>query len=251
MTFVLAVLVASLLGSLHCAAMCGPFVCFYAADDPAASWRSGMAGHAAYNIGRLISYVTLGLIAGALGGMLDRAGMLAGVGRSAAIVAGFLMVGWGVTAMLVARGIRIHSPRVPAGWQLAMGAALQRVRSQPPVVRAAATGLLTTLLPCGWLYAFVVTAGGSGSPVRGALVMLVFWAGTLPMLLAVGFGARALFGPLRAHLPMLTAAAIVVLGLFSIATRFGMVPGMGWMHRLTVAVPAADGSSAAPHVHSH
>jgi hypothetical protein len=67
----------------------------------------------------------------------------------------------------------------------------------------------------------------------------------------VGFGARALFGPLRARLPMVSAAAIVVLGLFSIANRFGMVPGMRWMHDLTVAVPAAGGSSTAPHIHSH
>lgn len=251
MTLVLAVLVASLLGSVHCAAMCGAFVCFYAANDGAASWQRETFGHAAYNLGRLISYVTLGLAAGALGGMLDRAGMLAGVGRLAAVVAGVLMVGWGVAAMLAARGVRMPSPGVPAGWQRAMGAALQRVRSQPPVIRAAATGLLTTLLPCGWLYAFVVTAGGAGSPLRGALVMLVFWAGTLPMMLAVGFGARAFFGPLRARLPMVSAATIVVLGLFSIANRFGVVPGMRWMHDLTATVPVADGSAATPHVHSH
>jgi sulfite exporter TauE/SafE len=252
MTLVLAVLVASLLGSVHCAAMCGAFVCFYAANGTAApSWRSDAPSHAAYNIGRLISYVTLGLLAGGLGRMLDRAGALAGVGKVAAIVAGVLMVGWGVSAMLVARGVRVPAPGVPAAWQRAMGAALERVRNQPPVVRAAATGLLTTLLPCGWLYAFVVVAGGAGSPLRGALVMLVFWAGTLPVMLAVGFGARAFFGPLRARLPLISAATIVVLGLFSIANHFGLVPGMRWMHDLTATVPLADGSTAGPHLHSH
>src|SRR3989339_541403 len=111
MTFVLAVLVASLLGSVHCAAMCGPFVCFYATSGAsAASWRHDTPSHAAYNLGRLISYVTLGLIAGALGGMLARAGMLAGVGKIAAVTAGVLMVGWGVGAMLAARGVRIPGP---------------------------------------------------------------------------------------------------------------------------------------------
>lgn len=251
MTLVLAVLVASLLGSVHCAAMCGPFVCFYAGNDPAASWRSGTPGHAAYNVGRLVSYVALGFAAGALGGMLDRAGMLAGMGKLAAVVAGVLMVCWGVAAMLAARGVRIPSPGVPAGWQHAMGSVLQLVRDQPPPTRAAATGLLTTLLPCGWLYAFVVTAGGAGSPLRGALVMSIFWIGTLPMMLAVGFGARAFFGPLRARLPMLSAATIVVLGLFSIANHYGVVPGMGWMHDLTVTVPVVGGSSDTPPVHSH
>ena len=252
MTLVLAVLLASLLGSVHCAAMCGPFVCFYATSGAsAASRQHDRASHAAYNTGRLISYVTLGTIAGALGGMLDRAGMLAGVGRIAAIIAGVLMVVWGIGAMLAARGVRIPAPGVPAPWQHAMGAVLQRVRDQPSVIRAAITGLVTTLLPCGWLYAFVVTAGGAGSPLRGALVMLVFWAGTLPMMLAVGFSARAFLGPLRARLPMVSAAMIVALGLFSIATRFGVVPGMGWVHSLTAAVPVAGAPAAAPLHHTH
>jgi sulfite exporter TauE/SafE len=253
MTFVLAVLVASLLGSVHCAAMCGAFVCFYATSGASsASWRHETPSHVAYNLGRLISYVMLGLIAGALGGLLDRAGMMAGVGKIAAMVAGVMMVAWGVGAMLAARGVRITGPGVPAPWQQAMGAALQRVRNQPPVIRAAATGLVTTLLPCGWLYAFVVVAGGAGSPGRGALVMLVFWAGTLPMMLAVGFGARAFFGPLRARLPMVSAATIVVLGLFSIANHFGVVPGMRWVHALTPTVPTVAGApAAAPPQHAH
>ncbi len=252
MTLVLAVLVASLLGSVHCAAMCGAFVCFYATSGASsASWRHATPSHAAYNLGRLISYVVLGLIAGALGGILDRAGMMAGVGKIAAVVAGVLMVAWGAGAVLAARGVRIPGPGVPAPWQRAMGAALQRVRNQPPVIRAAATGLVTTLLPCGWLYAFVVTAGGAGSPLRGALVMLVFWAGTLPMMLAVGYGARAFFGPLRARLPLVSAATIVVLGLFSIANHFGVVPRMQWLHELTPSIPVAGVPAAAVPQHSH
>ena len=55
---VLAVLAASLLGSPHCAAMCGGFVCFYAGAGRA--HRAGRR-HVAYNAGRLVSYVLLGL----------------------------------------------------------------------------------------------------------------------------------------------------------------------------------------------
>jgi sulfite exporter TauE/SafE len=249
-TLVLAVLVASLLGSVHCAAMCGAFVCFYANGSPAASRRSEGAGHLAYNLGRLVSYLALGTLAGAAGGMLDRAGGLAGMGNVAAVVAGMLMIGWGASAMLAARGVRIGGPGVPAGWQHAMGRALHLVRSRPPLVRAAVTGLVTTLLPCGWLYAFVVTAGGTGTAARGALVMLVFWVGTLPMMVTVGVGARALFGPLRSRLPMISAATIMILGLLSIANHFGWVPGMQWLHQLMPDVPVAGASAAAP-AHAH
>ena len=75
MSLVLAVLAASLLGSPHCAAMCGGFVCFYAGSGD----RRGVAGHVAYHLGRLAAYLTLGVLAGTLGSRLDAAGRMAGV----------------------------------------------------------------------------------------------------------------------------------------------------------------------------
>ena len=223
MTFALAVLVASLLGSVHCAAMCGAFVCFYASAGAASpsSWRTDAAAHAAYNLGRLVSYSSLGLAAGALGHVLDTAGSLAGVQRSAAIAAGMLMVAWGGHAVLAAQGVRVRSLEVPDAWRRAMGSVLLRVRGQSPVVRAATTGLVTTLLPCGWLYAFVVTAAAAGSATGGAQVMLVFWLGTLPVMLSVGLGARHLMGRFGARMPLVSGAAIMVLGVLAIVGRMG------------------------------
>jgi len=221
MTAALGVLVASLLGSLHCAGMCGGFVCFYSEGGAGRAPAKGLLPHAAYNLGRLISYVSLGAIAGALGAALDRAGAAAGLGRLAAIVAGTLMVLWGASTILATRGIRLpFSMPAPLRWmQREFGGAIARVRDASPTVRAAVTGLLTTLLPCGWLYVFVATAGGTGSALGGAVLMAFFWAGTVPMMLAVGLGAQRLFGPLRRKLPLVTAAAVVVLGLLSIAGR--------------------------------
>lgn len=247
MTLALAVLVASLLGSVHCAAMCGAFACLYAADGagPRGASRASGWSHAAYNGGRLLSYVLLGALAGALGGAIDQAGALAGVGRAAAIVAGVLMVVWGTHAVLLARGVRLPAPRVPEGWQRAMGSVIQLVRAQPPVARAAVIGLVTTLLPCGWLYAFVVTAGGTGAPLRGAAIMAVFWLGTLPMMLAVGMGAQRLAGRFRAQLPLVTASAVTAMGILSIALHLHLVPQAAWLHRLTPAAPVADGAPPA------
>ncbi|MBI2795369.1 MAG: sulfite exporter TauE/SafE family protein [Gemmatimonadetes bacterium] len=245
MTLALAVLAASLLGSVHCAAMCGAFACFYATSaGPRGGVRASGWSHAAYNGGRLVSYAALGALAGSLGGLIDEAGALAGVGRAAAIVAGVLMVAWGLHAVALARGARVPLPRVPDGWQKAMGAVLQRVRSRPAVARAAVMGLVTTLLPCGWLYAFVVTAGGAGSAAGGAAIMMVFWLGTLPVMLAVGAGAQRLAGPLRTRLPLVTAAAVTAMGVLSIALHLQLVPGAEALHRLTPGAP--DVRAAAP-----
>lgn len=234
MTAALGVLVASLLGSMHCAGMCGGFVCFYAEGGAGRAPATGFAPHAAYNLGRLASYVSLGAIAGALGAMIDRAGALAGVSRLAAIVAGVLMVAWGLSTMLAMSGVRLPIPApAPVRWmQREFGGAIRRVRESSPTTRAAVTGLLTTLLPCGWLYVFVAMAGSTGSAPGGAVLMIVFWAGTVPTMLAVGLGAQRLFGPLRRRLPLVSAAAVVVLGLASIAGRLHAP-----MHAGTHAMP--------------
>ena len=215
-----AVLAASLLGSPHCAGMCGGFVCFYSGSE--AGGRR-VIPHLAYNGGRLASYLALGLIAGAIGARLDRMGATVGVGRAAAIVAGVAMILWGGAALLRALGVRLPlAGRFPA-LRAPFARALRAVHAQPPAVRALVVGLVTTLLPCGWLYAFVATAAGTGSAAGGVLVMAAFWAGTLPVMAGLGIAAQGLFGTLGRRLPVVTASALVVIGLLTVAGRF--LPG--------------------------
>jgi sulfite exporter TauE/SafE len=236
-----AVFVASLLGSAHCAGMCGAFVCFYAgADARASAW-----GHLAYNSGRLASYLLLGAIAGALGAGVEQVGTGVGVSRAAATVAGVLMIVWGTVTLLVLRGVKIPIPGPMASVQQWMASRLRDVRDFPPTVRALAVGLLTTLLPCGWLYAFVVTAAGTGS-VQGALVvMTIFWAGTLPVMLALGVSVRRLAGPLRDRLPVISAVVIVLLGVVSLTGRARMDSAMVAMHARRM-IPASLSTQPAP-----
>jgi sulfite exporter TauE/SafE len=248
-TFALAVLVASLLGSVHCAAMCGAFTCLYA--PPGAAWRETRGAHAAYNLGRLAAYLLLGTAAGLLGAGLEQAGTLAGVQHAAALVTAALLVLWGGHALLVAGGARLAPVRPPAAWQRAMGGALHRLMERPPVVRAAATGLFTTLLPCGWLYAFVVTAAGTGAPLRGAALMAVFWLGTLPMMLTVGVGLQQLTGRWRARLPVASAATILLLGLLSFAAHLDLIPAAHWLHRVMPTVPVVAAAPPTTPTHQH
>lgn len=210
------VLVASLVGSIHCAGMCGGFVCFYAGsaqgNEPAA-----LRAHAMYNGGRLASYLLLGAIAGALGAGVSKAGALVGVSHAATVVAGALMVGWAVSTIAAQRGVSIGTLHAPLAWQRALGRVLQSVREQPIGVRAGLTGLLTTLLPCGWLYVFVATAGGTGSITMAMATMALFWLGTVPALLAVGVGAQTVLAPFRRRLPAFSAAVVLIMGLLSMS----------------------------------
>jgi sulfite exporter TauE/SafE len=211
-----AVLGASLLGSPHCAGMCGGFVCFYAGQDG----RGNGWAHVGYNLGRLGSYLALGVFAGAVGHALDRFGAAAGLQRGAAIVAGAAMIAWGGATLATALGVRLPHRLAPAFARTGMAAAVRAVHAQPPVVRALVVGLATTLLPCGWLWVYVATAAGTGTVPVAAIVMGAFWLGTLPMMAGLGLAAQRAVGPLRRRLPVLTAGLLVALGLLTIGGKF-------------------------------
>lgn len=212
MSAALAIFAASLLGSVHCAGMCGGFVCFYAAES-----RVTPIAHAAYNLGRLASYLALGALAALLGVGANKAGTLVGISYAAAVLSGILMVAWGAAALVRStRGRKAVLAKTSAGLSVAL---LARARRWPVVPRALATGLITTLLPCGWLYAFVAAAAGTGSLWGAWLVMFLFWLGTIPAMVMVGMTVRKVAGPLRQRLPVLTAVAVMLIGLMSIAGK--------------------------------
>lgn len=216
----LAVLGASLVGSLHCAAMCGGLVAVYSADlSPRARWRRG-AAHVAYNGGRLVAYVALGAAAGGIGASVELAAGLVGLGRLTAVTAGLFIVLWGVVGLLDAVGVATVRTATPGWVRRLTGRAFTLVIRRDPVSRAALIGLATGLMPCGWLYAFVVAAAGSASVPAGAALMTLFWLGTVPMMAGLGIGLRTLTGPLRRHIPLVSALVLIVVGL---ATVYGRV----------------------------
>lgn len=216
-----AIALSSLLGSLHCAGMCGPLVA--AACGPAGSPRVRVSVNGrevtrptlvlnlfTYHAGRLVGYVALGALAGVVGGAVNLAGRLAGAQHVALNAAAGVVILLGLGMVLASMG---WAPRLPfklawspAGW---IGA---RVNRWSPVARAGSIGLLSGMLPCGWLWVFVVAASGTGSLAGGMLTMLAFWLGTVPMLTVLGLGLARLLAPLRERIPFITGVAIVALG---------------------------------------
>lgn len=218
------VLIASLLGSLHCIAMCGPLVTLVAGEH---SLRLAFA-HAG---GRLAIYATFGALAGLAGGALDLAGELVQVQHVAAILAGVVIIAGGAHAIARARGW--IAPR-PVGGQLFQRGLVQLRVRRKAATRAVVAGMLTGLVPCGWLWAFVVTAASTGRAGAGALVMVVFWLGTVPAMTGLLVVGGPVLARLRARLPVLTALILVALGVTTLATRW---------------VDAGVTGVAAPHCH--
>ena len=138
---VVGVFVSSLLGSLHCAGMCGPLVAAYAGWPGAdAARRRRAAAHAAYNAGRLAAYVALGALAGLFGAAVNDAAAWAGMTRAAAIGSGSLIALWGFHAVLVALGVRVPRLSSPSPFKRALSGAVRTAAAWPPVTRAAILG---------------------------------------------------------------------------------------------------------------
>jgi len=53
---------------------------------------------------------------------------------------------------------------------------------------------------------------------------VVFWLGTLPMMVTIGLGAQRMFGAFQRRLPLAAAGAAVVLGLLSMTGRMTASP---------------------------
>ncbi len=203
--------------------MCGAFLAI-ATGDTTAGKRRQVSLQSAYHLGRLLTYTLLGAAAGAAGGMLNLATTLAGLRPIAAALAGGMMIVFALIALLRHQGVHIDRLPLPAFWTNLLHRGHRAAMNRPPRLRAFSIGLLTTLLPCGWLYAFAITAAGTASPFLGALAMAVFWAGTLPALIAVGAGLRAFLGPIGRKAPILTCIALLAAGLFTLSGRLLLDP---------------------------
>jgi sulfite exporter TauE/SafE len=170
----LAALLAGLVTSLHCVGMCGPLACA-ACSSPCG--RSSQAAAGLYHTTRLGSYIVVGLVVGWLGERVADA-LLGGATRAMTWI--FVLFFLAVVAGFDKR-LRLPTPGV---W---LGRLLRRreVDERQPFARAAALGSLTPLLPCAPLYLVVAAAALAGSALHGAVLMLAFGLGTIPLLFAV------------------------------------------------------------------
>jgi len=116
--------------------------------------------HLAYQAGRAVTYAGVGALSGLLGSLVDLAGKAAGAAHVAAIATSALLVLWGV-------GVIVPRFAIKSPWDGQFGQRLVQLRKRSPLVRASLLGTLTPLLPCGWFYAFALTAAGTARATHG------------------------------------------------------------------------------------
>lgn len=213
MTLFLPMFIIGLVSSVHCVAMCGSMVLTYAVkDDTQGSFLKRMTPHFAYHAAKILSYVLVGLALGALGSALN----LAGIRGWVTVGAGMFMVMLGLQMTGRFPALARFSPRPPK----VLMRALMKLRKKANADDAAGEssmatpvmfGLLTGLMPCGPLQGAQLAAAGAGSAANGAIAMLGFGLGTMPLML--GFGAVSGMLSAKFKTRMMVVAAVLVMGL--------------------------------------
>lgn len=212
-----AVLIASFLGSLHCVGMCGPLALVATTNE---NRKTPLLGPlAAYHFSRALGYATLGIVAGIFGAAIQTTGDWLGLQQAAARIAGGTMALLGI--LMVVRLAAGNSPHflLPIKLQSLFGKLHQIARRQSPLMKATTVGALTVFLPCGWLYAFLITAAATANPWQGAAVMTMFWIGTVPSLTVMLFSVHMLTQRLRRLLPWISALLLVGVGFYTMSHR--------------------------------
>ena len=211
-----------LLGSTHCIGMCGGIVGALTlgldGSVRTSRWRLP-AFLLAYNSGRILSYTIAGGITGFLGGQLVKlewgidfplGGIIAGLFM---IALGLYLTGWWrVLTVLEKSGAHLWKRIEPLG---------RRLLPVNSLLQAFALGMLWGWLPCGLVYAALAWSLTTADAGHGALLMLGFGLGTLPMLLLMGGAADQLSRFVRSpQVRMMAGLMIISLGVYMLWSAF-------------------------------
>ncbi len=214
MDFILAMAL-GLLGSLHCAAMCGPLQ--LALPVPPGGPGRLVMGRLLYQLGRICTYALLGVLAGLAGKSL----VLAGVQRwlslalGLAILAGFFLSQKAALSAPVVQGV--------GHLKAAMGRQLRQRHWRSLLL----LGALNGLLPCGLVYVAMAGAVAQGTLLSGVWFMGAFGLGTTPTMLAISLSGRLL--PLGVRVKLRSAIPVGVCLLAGLLILRGMSLGIPYV----------------------
>jgi len=208
MTILFSALLLGLMGSFHCAGMCGPIAIALPLHGNTAGQK--IFGGALYNLGRSATYGIMGAIFGLLGQGIS----MLGFQQKISVIMGALMI----VAVLFPKLFK-NQHKLNKNWNASVGK-LKKAIGKLFSIRTYSSlffiGMLNGLLPCGLVYMAIAGAIGTGNAVQGALYMILFGLGTIPMLLFISLAGNAMSLTLRKRINKLIPVLVIVVGIFFI-----------------------------------
>jgi uncharacterized protein len=150
-------------------------------DEPAVnSVQQKIIPAISYSVGRVISYAAVGLLAGYIGKTLTYNLQL---GTWLTLIVSVFMILVGLDMAKIISLQKYIGQTFTKGIFEKLSAKLK----ENPKQTALLLGMLTVLLPCGFTQTVMVYGIGLANPVQSMLMMAAFAAGTVPMLMVLGF----------------------------------------------------------------
>lgn len=175
MELLIAAISLGLLGSFHCIGMCGPIA--LALPVHRYSTIKKYLGIIIYNIGRAITYSSLGLVFGLLG----QSFYLGGFQQNLSITLGIFILLTVIFSYTRANSIlKFNFLNTPIN---SLKNNLSKLFNKKGIRFLFLIGLLNGLLPCGFVYMAIAGATATGNYIDGAVFMFVFGLGTIPVML--------------------------------------------------------------------
>ncbi len=170
---------AGILGGGHCLVMCGGIASFLGINNRPKQLLL-------YHLGRLCSYGFLGFVLAS--------------GSSWLPAQALLPLRWFAALLLLLMGLYLLGKKRALLWLERLGQGLfkqlkpltQRYIVPRSLGQSLMAGVLWGFLPCGLVYASLGLALATAVPWQGALVMLAFGLGTLPLMLLLGLSQSGL-----------------------------------------------------------
>jgi uncharacterized protein len=217
------------LGSFHCIGMCGPIALSISAQDKSRYLTNKIS----YNVGRMLTYMFLGLIIGGLGLTFS----LAGFQQGFSILMGVLII---LMAFVYKKSESWVNQSFYSQWVRKLKDSLRYFLKKGGKTGFFVTGVMNGFLPCGMVYIALMASLAFQNPLDAAMYMGIFGLGTFPALLVVMISGQLLKLSWRKNLIKAMPAFAFFIGVLFILRGMGL-----GIHMLSPHLPNFGKNTAA------
>ncbi|WP_047418695.1 sulfite exporter TauE/SafE family protein [Cellulophaga sp. Hel_I_12] len=211
---ILSALILGLMGSLHCVGMCGPIAFMLPVDRT--NHLKKFIQIFIYHFGRLLAYGILGLVFGLLGKGL----FVFGMQQKLSITIGVLMIVVILIPYKTFSKYNFSKPvyKIVGKVKNSLGKELQKKTPDTFLT----IGFLNGFLPCGLVYMALFGAIAMGDALQGALYMVIFGAGTIPLMTTAIYFSALLKNTAKQKIQKLIPVFVVLIGALFILRGLGL-----------------------------
>lgn len=200
-----------LVGSMHCIGMCGPLA--IVANRMGAGQSTSTA--ITYNTSRIVVYILLGLLFGALG----QVALVNGLQKWLSVILGVAITILALT--MIFRPQVNHFLTGQFGFAFKVMGKIARPQGHG-LKNVAILGLVNGFLPCGLVYMAVAGAAIQPTLLESGLFMVTFGLGTLPLMFSLSYSGNHLLKLIQGNYRRILSFGLFAFGIFLLYRGLGM-----------------------------